>query len=196
MGTDFLPDISIPALHTQSHVCHGYKEMEHKTMWCRWRVYSVQHKVLCTRVTRGYGDSCDTHTTVGAEEDHVARNGSHPSNLAGLHRPVADQRGRLWLPRARTSNQAKQSSRAAPIPPPTPKMPRPLVPLVSAGACAPPRGRLGPWQAGGGGRRVRVRASAGAGEGTAPPRPSRTQVTVVLPSGFTDSHHVSARRRW
>jgi hypothetical protein len=31
-----------------------------------------------------------------------------------VHTPVADQRGRLWLPRARTSNQAKQSPRAAP----------------------------------------------------------------------------------
>ncbi|GJN03542.1 hypothetical protein PR202_ga20997 [Eleusine coracana subsp. coracana] len=63
-------------------------------------------------------------------------------------------------------------------------MPSPLVPLVSAGAAAPPCSRCGhlrPRRAAGG-RRVRVRASAAAGEGSAPPRPSRTQKFVPVDS--------------
>jgi hypothetical protein len=145
--------------------------------------HSVQHKAL--------------YTTVGAEEHQVAWKGSHPSNLAGSHTSGGSARAAVAPARPHEQpSKAISSRRAAPIPPPTPKMPRPLVPLVSAGACAPSRGRLVPRRAAAGGRRVRVRASAGAGEGTAPPRPSRTQVTVVLPNGFTDLHHVSARRRW
>jgi hypothetical protein len=83
-----------------------------------------------------------------------------------VHTPVADQRGRLWLPRARTSNQSKaiSSRRAAPrqsLPrlrkcharsfpssPPAPAL-RPVAALCRGGlllvagafACAPVRAR-------------------------------------------------------